>query len=103
MDKGRIVIGWLPGAFNISIEVMIAQMAHLIVDPVRFGQWFYCTFVYGSNERHERRKLWDSLGKVCTDQPWVILGDFNVVLNIDERIVLDLLLDWLRLVTLESV
>ena len=86
VDRGRIVIGWLRGAFNISIEMMTTQMVHLKVDPVGPGHWFYYTFVYGPNDKHERRELWGSLGKVCTDQPWMILGDFNMVLNLDERI-----------------
>ena len=86
IDRGRIVIAWLPEAFMVSIELMTSQIVHLKVDLVGNVPWFYCTFVYGSNDSHEREDMWKSINQISTNDPWVILGDFNVVLNLDERI-----------------
>nr|GEZ31441.1 RNA-directed DNA polymerase, eukaryota, reverse transcriptase zinc-binding domain protein [Tanacetum cinerariifolium] len=49
---------------------------------------FYCTFVYASNYKHERKELWKDLYlhiKIYGSQPWAIMGDMNVTLNIDEH------------------
>lgn len=52
-DRGTILIAWLLGAFSVFVEMMTAPMVQLKVDPVGFAPWFYFTFVYGSNDRHE--------------------------------------------------
>jgi hypothetical protein len=44
--------------------------------------WFH-SFVYGANKYIERRQLWHSLvlvKAVVASSPWLIEGDFNVVL-----------------------
>ncbi|GKA50713.1 RNA-directed DNA polymerase, eukaryota, reverse transcriptase zinc-binding domain protein [Tanacetum coccineum] len=49
---------------------------------------FFCTIVYASNSGHERKRLWHSLGvhrQVVNGISWVILGDFNVTLNVNEH------------------
>ncbi|XP_062076011.1 uncharacterized protein LOC133780155 [Humulus lupulus] len=50
------------------------------------GSGFLVTFVYGFNMEEERRVLWTDLKAVNTTEPWVILGDFNEILNSKERI-----------------
>ncbi|KAJ6719965.1 RETROTRANSPOSON UNCLASSIFIED-LIKE PROTEIN [Salix purpurea] len=48
---------------------------------------FFISFVYAKNLRSERRILWDELCEVASllDGPWVVGGDFNAVLNVNER------------------
>lgn len=43
--------------------------------------------IYASNSGIERRKLWKDLEQkvVTTGNLWVILGDFNVTLNVNEH------------------
>ncbi|KAL3500095.1 hypothetical protein ACH5RR_039188 [Cinchona calisaya] len=43
---------------------------------------FYASFVYAHNEMEDRRPSWHrlcSLKSVILNEPWVILGDFNVL------------------------
>ncbi|GJU60171.1 RNA-directed DNA polymerase, eukaryota, reverse transcriptase zinc-binding domain protein [Tanacetum coccineum] len=56
----------------------------LIPNKIRF----YCTIVYASNTGAERRGLWKELimqKQFVKNEPWVILGDFNVTLNVAEH------------------
>ncbi|KAF5200961.1 hypothetical protein FRX31_009453 [Thalictrum thalictroides] len=32
-----------------------------------------------------RRELWDMMEAMASDQPWLVIGDFNIVLRIDEK------------------
>ncbi|KAJ6414222.1 hypothetical protein OIU84_006950 [Salix udensis] len=47
---------------------------------------FFISFVYAKNLRSERKILWDELCEVASllDGPWVVGGDFNAVLNVNE-------------------
>nr|GEV67078.1 hypothetical protein [Tanacetum cinerariifolium] len=47
----------------------------------------YCSFIYAGNKTIERRTLWADLDLhkyVVRDFPWVLMGDFNVSLNIED-------------------
>ncbi|GJX66900.1 RNA-directed DNA polymerase, eukaryota, reverse transcriptase zinc-binding domain protein [Tanacetum coccineum] len=49
---------------------------------------FFCSIVYASNNGTERRRLWKELEdhkRFTRQHPWVLMGDFNVTLNIDEH------------------
>ncbi|GKA59809.1 RNA-directed DNA polymerase, eukaryota, reverse transcriptase zinc-binding domain protein [Tanacetum coccineum] len=49
---------------------------------------FYCTIVYASNSYDKRRKLWKELENqkiIASDDPWVVIGDFNVTLKVKEH------------------
>ncbi|RAL49249.1 hypothetical protein DM860_018122 [Cuscuta australis] len=45
------------------------------------------SFIYGFNDIASRRQLWDNIREFATsnDGPWCIVGDFNAVLNIEDR------------------
>ncbi|PWA70121.1 RNA-directed DNA polymerase, eukaryota, Reverse transcriptase zinc-binding domain protein [Artemisia annua] len=60
----------------------------LLVETVCQKTRFFCTIVYASNSGIERRKLWKELGsykQVTNGTAWVILGDFNVTLEVNEH------------------
>ncbi|GJS25684.1 RNA-directed DNA polymerase, eukaryota, reverse transcriptase zinc-binding domain protein [Tanacetum coccineum] len=45
-------------------------------------------FVYASNSCTERRGLWDDLRRfkaITSESPWILMGDFNVTLNLEEH------------------
>ncbi|XP_070021406.1 uncharacterized protein LOC142181303 [Nicotiana tabacum] len=44
--------------------------------------------VYGFNEQAIRRKLWEDINQIGAkmDEPWAVMGDFNCILNREERI-----------------
>ncbi|XP_075075955.1 uncharacterized protein LOC107802716 [Nicotiana tabacum] len=52
------------------------------------GQYIMFTFVYAKCSSFERLELWDNLYYIASDMelPWVVVGDFNVVLHEDENI-----------------
>lgn len=44
------------------------------------------SFVYGSCDGRVRRTLWQDLISSSTSSPWLVVGDFNVVLNQEEKL-----------------
>lgn len=47
---------------------------------------FFCSFIYGSQDRNEREKLCFDLSQLQTSDPWITMGDFKTVLKFDERV-----------------
>ena len=65
------------------------QTNHTLLVAHRFsGGTFYLTLVYGDNDELEKRKLWEMLQTTATNiaAPWIIMGDFNHLLHLDDRI-----------------
>ena len=49
---------------------------------------FFCTIVYAANHGRERMSLWKELcsqSNITQNQPWTLLGDFNVTLSLNEN------------------
>ncbi|KAL0319700.1 UNVERIFIED_CONTAM: hypothetical protein Sradi_5231500, partial [Sesamum radiatum] len=83
----RTWIAW----YNDNIDVVVLDVG---------SQFIYCrlifrclhehvfvTVVYGANDVGVRRMLWQELGDLAqniVDKPWLICGDFNVVLDMSE-------------------
>ncbi|XP_056698158.1 uncharacterized protein [Spinacia oleracea] len=85
---GRIVLAWNPNAFTLSVLKVTSQLIHCLVCPKSGSVDFCCTFVYAFNQSKEKEDLWRDLCGlgIGVHKPWIILGDFNCVLNIDERV-----------------
>lgn len=85
---GRIIVAWNPLSFSVNILVMTPQLIHCVVQPKSGIEPFFCTFVYSFNESKEREKLWEDLisFKNYYKGAWVLLGDLNCVLNVEEII-----------------
>lgn len=86
-EGGRIIVAWKSVDAHVDILSSRSQFIHMEVSPVN-GTPFMCTFVYGSNNRHERQHLFEELGVLSQTiaSPWIILGDFNCVAQFDERL-----------------
>lgn len=84
--NGRIVLAWDPSAFTVDIILMHCQVIQCFVTPRIFGIVFY--FVYGLNTHAEREELWATLTTFATrcNTTWLIMGDFNAIMNMDDRI-----------------
>lgn len=80
------MVGWRPEAFSIDVLYVSTQLIHCKIEPSAPCPGFFCSLVYGYNERAAREALWRALEAVKTDDPWIVMGDFNSVLNLDERI-----------------
>ncbi|VFQ60700.1 unnamed protein product [Cuscuta campestris] len=71
---------------NIKIKFVTEQLVHcqgrLVGDDIEF----FLTFVYAQNDSAKRKELWDNLTSISINSALCVLGDFNTVLNLDERI-----------------
>ncbi|XP_074292818.1 uncharacterized protein LOC141619696 [Silene latifolia] len=65
-----------------------AQVIHTLVCDKLRGITFWFTLVYGFNKEQERAGLWTELTQISrgVDSAWMICGDFNSLMNINERI-----------------
>ncbi|GKD17093.1 RNA-directed DNA polymerase, eukaryota, reverse transcriptase zinc-binding domain protein [Tanacetum coccineum] len=61
-----------------SSQVMHVQVRHKAMDKV-----LYCSFIYASNNPIARRELCGDLA-VHKGMSWVLMGDFNVALNLED-------------------
>ncbi|XP_070018366.1 uncharacterized protein [Nicotiana sylvestris] len=91
LDKypgGRIWLLWKPHLYDVDIRVVTKQMIHCKVKHKRSRMRFNMTMVYGFNEQAARRKLWEDINQIGAkmDEPWAVMGDFNCILNREERI-----------------
>ena len=84
---GCIIIGWKGEEMKVSIRECNSQVIHLEVHPLN-GTTFFCSFVYGATAPQERLQLFQQLESIGNhmNRPWIILGDFNCVAGMDERI-----------------
>ncbi|XP_071709287.1 uncharacterized protein [Rutidosis leptorrhynchoides] len=84
----RIVIGWNVSKVNVMIVQVARQVILCLVETIDKCSKFYCSFVYGSNNDNERHLLWNDLvihATISKQQPWLLMGDFNVTKSINEH------------------
>lgn len=87
--KGRIWVGWLSSEISVDIIEIAEQLIHLKITSKQNLMVFYCTVVYGLHTVEDRKSLWVQLMNLADelkDVPWIISGDFNVVLSSEDRI-----------------
>ena len=80
-------MGWKRDHFKVDVWFCSSQLIHFFVIPT-IGDPFFCSFIYGANDKNIRLQLvsqLDMLSQVI-DKAWVVLGDFNWLANLDERI-----------------
>lgn len=83
---GRLAMLWDPGT---SVEIKSFSKHH--VDAVvcnENGNYWRCTGVYGHPESDQKRHTWELLRRLATlsSLPWLCFGDFNEVLNLNEKL-----------------
>ncbi|XP_019224508.1 PREDICTED: uncharacterized protein LOC109206171 [Nicotiana attenuata] len=81
---------WLFFDVVVEWELIVKTEQHVIVKVFHhdFGKRIMMTFVYAKCSSIERLELWDNLWYPAIDMelPWLVVGDFNVVLHKDEKI-----------------
>ena len=86
----RIIVGWNSNWFDVNLIDLNDQVIHCKISFPSNNKYVFCSFVYAANKYIDRRVLWSSLKHfkdfVC-DDPWIIGGDFNVMLNLNESTV----------------
>lgn len=86
--NGRIMIFWRNDYYQVTKVTGEAQSITCLVEDKVAHTKFHMTTVYAFNTREERRLLWNHLWNqsIGISRPWIILGDFNSVLQVDDRI-----------------
>ncbi|XP_022042079.1 uncharacterized protein LOC110944741 [Helianthus annuus] len=85
----RIILGWNEDDVDLMVLSQSDQVIHTQVRLKAESKTFLCSFVYAENKYQDRRILWEDLCKLnifARDQPWVILGDFNTALNMEDSL-----------------
>ncbi|XP_062114096.1 uncharacterized protein LOC133825124 [Humulus lupulus] len=74
--------------YSLDIRVYTSLLIHCIAQASNQAGRFYITFVYGFNDELNRERLWKDIKGLAShiDEAWMILGDFNEILNQNERI-----------------
>ncbi|XP_048496393.1 uncharacterized protein LOC125495655 [Beta vulgaris subsp. vulgaris] len=85
---GRIWLIWCPSKFEVYILECNAQYIHGKILHKATGKKFSLTVIYSFNDAKERESLWNGLITIHKRMkgPWIIGGDFNNVLNLNERL-----------------
>ncbi|GJT74636.1 RNA-directed DNA polymerase, eukaryota, reverse transcriptase zinc-binding domain protein [Tanacetum coccineum] len=84
----RIVVGWNDNEIDVMIVHCSSQAMFCQVELKKLKTKIYISFIYASNSISERRYLWRNLmmqKEVVNGWPWILMGDFNVTLKIDEH------------------
>ncbi|XP_057468132.1 uncharacterized protein LOC130757384 [Actinidia eriantha] len=86
--NGHILIIWKEDLVHLDFAEATDQVIHCLATCKSSNFSFSTSFVHGFNTAVGRRTLWDNLHKFSSSlhAPWIILGDFNNVLNMDERV-----------------
>ncbi|KAL6565247.1 hypothetical protein OROGR_002198 [Orobanche gracilis] len=86
--NGRVWVVWDTSQLHFQPIVTTDQAIHGYVNSNNGLFSAFITFIYGLNERDDRRSLWSNLRSIAgmVHEPWLILGDFNNVLNSEDRI-----------------
>ncbi|GJU41637.1 retrovirus-related pol polyprotein from transposon TNT 1-94 [Tanacetum coccineum] len=84
----RILVGWDREVVDVIIIHMSRQTILCLVEIVDKKIRNFCSVVYAANTCMKRRLLWKDLitvNRIVADHPWIMLGDFNVILNTSEH------------------
>ncbi|GJR88455.1 putative RNA-directed DNA polymerase [Tanacetum coccineum] len=83
-----IVVGWDSNAVRVMLHSQTSQIMNVFVEAINGNQKKFCSFVYGHYKEYVRKSLWKDLSLhflVVKNDHWVLLGDFNVILEPSER------------------
>lgn len=83
--EGRILLIWRKAFVQVIVLEESNQYVHCLVKIVGLRQDFSTTFVYGLNTGDEWKRLWQGLAKLNCSKPWIIVGDFNAIFNMEDR------------------
>ncbi|GKC14696.1 RNA-directed DNA polymerase, eukaryota, reverse transcriptase zinc-binding domain protein, partial [Tanacetum coccineum] len=88
-SKGsRIILGWNDDIVDVMIMSQTNQVMHVQVNTRADHKTLFCSFVYADNYYIDRRELWNNLvghAGLMRNRPWVLLGDFNAALNLEDH------------------
>lgn len=80
---------WLFSSASYHVEILLdhEQLLHCKVTSTLLPKPVLLTIVYAKCTRRERIDLWNSIRHMSVDDmPWLIRGDFNIIMNESERV-----------------
>ncbi|KAL2231024.1 UNVERIFIED_CONTAM: Transposon TX1 uncharacterized protein [Sesamum indicum] len=83
----RIWIAWDDNLLDVHILDLGEQFIHYRFTIKALHESCIITIAYGASEVIDRRTLWHTLGTLapqCSNNPWLVGGDFNVVRDLNE-------------------
>ncbi|GKB50778.1 putative RNA-directed DNA polymerase, eukaryota, reverse transcriptase zinc-binding domain protein [Tanacetum coccineum] len=83
-----IIFVWDPNSIRVMVISQSLQLMNLFIESVDGLHRFYCSFVYAHVRASGRKVLWKELmchSLVVKDEPWLLMGDFNVILDPSKR------------------
>ncbi|KAL0300440.1 UNVERIFIED_CONTAM: hypothetical protein Scaly_3046100 [Sesamum calycinum] len=87
-DPGsRIWLAWCEEEVEVNILAVDKQFIHCDMTNKKEHTKCLITVLYGDNELTGRRELWHGilqLSRTITDEPWLVMGDFNAVIDDSE-------------------
>ncbi|XP_021739773.1 uncharacterized protein LOC110706185 [Chenopodium quinoa] len=84
--KGRIWLGWKSDRLHIDVLTIHAQLMHCCVSSLDYSKQVSLSFLYGLYCIHDRKSLWEGIKEIGSiSMPWFCTGDFNSVLNYEDR------------------
>ncbi|XP_074291809.1 uncharacterized protein LOC141618613 [Silene latifolia] len=87
LNQGRIWLLWKSSTVVVTPLIVHSQFIHCKVFHNASNQVFYISMIYASNDARVRDLLWDQMLSIKpTVDSWLVLGDFNVVRDVSERI-----------------
>lgn len=86
---GRIWVIW-SNKVKLTVVAKSGQMITCKISVEPYEVEFYVGFIYASNFMEERRDLWReiqtiSVSSILRGQPWILCGDYNEILELDEH------------------
>ncbi|XP_020258449.1 uncharacterized protein LOC109834843 [Asparagus officinalis] len=88
-DKARILILWDPDIWNIQVDFTSSQHITCSVNSIDGRINCIISSIYGLNHQESRKILWTDLLQMhqkAGNTPWLLCGDFNTMINADEKI-----------------
>ena len=87
-ERGRIILSWHPRKYRVKVIYISDQIIHGEATHLPTGRRFFISFIYGRNLVEQRLPLWESLRTISNsiNDPWCVMGDFNSILNQEDRI-----------------
>ncbi|GKE21000.1 RNA-directed DNA polymerase, eukaryota, reverse transcriptase zinc-binding domain protein, partial [Tanacetum coccineum] len=83
----QIILGWNINVVSLMVIAQSSQDLHVKITHNANNDQFYCSFIYAGNAPSIRRQLWNELDihkHMVNNSLWIMLGDFNVALNMED-------------------
>ncbi|GJY02010.1 RNA-directed DNA polymerase, eukaryota, reverse transcriptase zinc-binding domain protein [Tanacetum coccineum] len=83
-----IILGLNDDIVDVMIMAQTNQVMHIQINIRVNNKVLFCSFIYVDNYYVDRHALWNNLAghaSLMQDKPWVLLGDFNVALNLEDH------------------